>query len=51
MTAACFSIGKTPDQVAQIIIDDVGEAAKSGVVIVLVGLSGTGKGTTVSSES
>ena len=55
-------LGKTPEQVAQLILDDLGEAAaaprntnegvdtndRTGSVIVLVGLSGTGKGTTVS---
>ena len=32
---------------AQLIISDIGEAAKTGCVIVMCGLSGTGKGTTV----
>lgn len=40
-------IGKTPDMVTQAIIDNVGEAASTGAVVVLCGLSGTGKGTTV----
>ena len=40
-------LGKTPEEVAQVIIDDVGDAKSSGSVVVLVGLSGTGKGTTV----
>lgn len=40
-------MGKTPDEVAQVIIEDVGDASKTGAVVVLVGLSGTGKGTTV----
>jgi len=40
-------LGKSPDQVANEIIDSVGEAANTGAVIVLCGLSGTGKGTTV----
>jgi len=40
-------LGKTPDMVTQIIIDNVGEAANTGAVVVLCGLSGTGKGTTV----
>jgi cytidylate kinase len=40
-------LGKTPDQVASLIISDLGEAAKTGCVIVMCGLSGTGKGTTV----
>jgi len=40
-------IGKTPDMVTQAIIDNVGEAATTGAVVVLCGLSGTGKGTTV----
>ena len=41
-------MGRTPDEIAQFIVDDVGEAVRTGSVIVLVGLSGTGKGTTVS---
>jgi cytidylate kinase len=41
-------LGKTPEEVAEIILSDVGEAASTGSVIVLCGLSGTGKGTTVS---
>jgi cytidylate kinase len=42
-------LGKTPDQVAQSILNSCGEAdLEHGTVIVLVGLSGTGKGTTVS---
>jgi hypothetical protein len=43
-------LGKTPDQVADQILADVkegAEASSAGSVIVLVGLSGTGKGTTV----
>lgn len=40
-------LGKTPDEVANAITADVGDAAESGCVIVLCGLSGTGKGTTV----
>jgi energy-coupling factor transporter ATP-binding protein EcfA2 len=46
-------VGKTPEQVARIIVHDVEQAKQSGTVeseggvIVLVGLSGTGKGTTV----
>jgi cytidylate kinase len=45
-------LGKTPDQVADQILADVKAGAKAssssaGSVIVLVGLSGTGKGTTV----
>lgn len=40
-------LGKTPEQVAQTIVDSVGSAAETGCVIVLCGLSGTGKGTTV----
>lgn len=39
-------LGKTPSEVAQIIIDDVAENSSSGAVIVMCGLSGTGKGTT-----
>jgi cytidylate kinase len=42
-------LGKTPDEVAQSILQSCGEAdLEHGTVIVLVGLSGTGKGTTVS---
>lgn len=44
-------LGKTPDQVADTIIDSVkknSDSADTGSVIVIVGLSGTGKGTTVS---
>lgn len=43
-------LGKTPDQVAQTVLDHVDkkQASSSGYVIVLVGLSGTGKGTTTS---
>jgi len=40
-------IGKSPQDVCDIIIKDMGAAAKEGGVIVLCGLSGTGKGTTV----
>lgn len=40
-------LGRTPTQVAQRIISDISDAAKTGCVIVLCGLSGTGKGTTV----
>lgn len=40
-------LGKTPEEVAQVIINDVQEASTRGSVIVLCGLSGTGKGTTV----
>lgn len=40
-------LGKTPAEVANTIIEDVGDAASSGSVIVMCGLSGTGKGTTV----
>ncbi|CAM9200374.1 unnamed protein product [Ectocarpus fasciculatus] len=39
-------LGKKPADVAQVIVDDVGENSNSGAVIVLCGLSGTGKGTT-----
>lgn len=39
-------LGKTPPEVAQVIVDDVAESATTGAVIVLCGLSGTGKGTT-----
>mmetsp|Transcript_5553 Transcript_5553/g.6401 ORF Transcript_5553/g.6401 Transcript_5553/m.6401 type:complete len:332 (+) Transcript_5553:153-1148(+) len=44
-------LGKTPDEIADEIISDVGEAVNTGAVIVLVGLSGTGKGTTVTKLS
>jgi cytidylate kinase len=40
-------LGKSPDDVAQLIIKDMGDAASNGGVVVLCGLSGTGKGTTV----
>ena len=40
-------MGKTPQDVCDIILADVGTAAQEGCVIVLCGLSGTGKGTTV----
>ena len=41
-------LGKTPDEVAQSILSSCGENdLEHGTVIVLVGLSGTGKGTTV----
>lgn len=46
-----FSLGRSPQDIAKEIVEDVGDAAKSGCVIVLVGLSGTGKGTTVSTLS
>eukprot|EP01062_Namystynia_karyoxenos_P032479 TRINITY_DN23971_c0_g1_i1.p1 TRINITY_DN23971_c0_g1~~TRINITY_DN23971_c0_g1_i1.p1 ORF type:complete len:384 (+),score=137.45 TRINITY_DN23971_c0_g1_i1:82-1152(+) len=38
--------GKTPDQVADIILGDVRGAGGKGSVVVLQGMSGTGKGTT-----
>ena len=41
-------LGKTADVVADEIISGCGVAAQTGCVIVLCGLSGTGKGTTVS---
>jgi len=41
-------LGKTPDQVADIILKHVEDSKSGSSVIVLVGLSGTGKGTTVS---
>jgi cytidylate kinase len=42
-------LGKSPDQVASAILESCGESdLHHGTVIVLVGLSGTGKGTTVS---
>ena len=40
-------LGKSADQVAASIIKSLGDAPKSGCVLVLQGLSGTGKGTTV----
>ena len=40
-------LGKTPDAVCDIILDHMGSAATTGGVVVLCGLSGTGKGTTV----
>jgi len=39
--------GKTPDQVCNVILKDLGSTASRGSVVVLCGLSGTGKGTTV----
>ena len=39
-------LGKSADQVAASIIKSLGDAPKSGCVLVLQGLSGTGKGTT-----
>jgi cytidylate kinase len=39
-------LGKTPQQVVDVILEDVGEAANTGSLIVMCGLSGTGKGTT-----
>lgn len=44
-------LGKSPEQVTDSIITDLGEEVNKGCVIVLVGLSGTGKGTTVSKLS
>jgi cytidylate kinase len=40
-------LGKTPEDVCGVISSAVGEAAGSGCIVVLCGLSGTGKGTTV----
>lgn len=42
-------LGKTPDEVAETILHQVqsSQSSSSGLIIVLVGLSGTGKGTTV----
>jgi len=40
-------LGKSAEDVAGEIIQKLGEKAQSGCVVVLVGLSGTGKGTTV----
>jgi len=39
-------LGKTPQEVVDIILRDVGDDANTGSLIVLCGLSGTGKGTT-----
>mmetsp|Transcript_9513 Transcript_9513/g.10030 ORF Transcript_9513/g.10030 Transcript_9513/m.10030 type:complete len:338 (-) Transcript_9513:7-1020(-) len=39
-------LGKTPQDVVDVILNHVGENAQSGALIVLCGLSGTGKGTT-----
>ena len=41
-------LGKTPDDVCDAILKHMGDAASKGGVLVLCGLSGTGKGTTVS---
>jgi cytidylate kinase len=40
-------IGKSPNDVCDIILNDMGDAVVNGGVVVLCGLSGTGKGTTV----
>ena len=40
-------IGKSPNDVCDIILNDLGDAVTNGGVVVLCGLSGTGKGTTV----
>lgn len=40
-------MGKSSEDVCNVIVNHVGDAANSGCVIVLCGLSGTGKGTTV----
>lgn len=40
-------MGKSADAVGAIIVQQLGDAPKSGCVLVLQGLSGTGKGTTV----
>ena len=40
-------LGKTPDDVCDAILKHMGDAANKGGVVVLCGLSGTGKGTTV----
>lgn len=39
-------LGKSPQDVVDIILNDVGAGSDEGAVIVLCGLSGTGKGTT-----
>jgi hypothetical protein len=41
-------LGKSPEEVSQIILSDVGSGKDNGALIVLCGLSGTGKGTTAS---
>eukprot|EP00501_MAST-03F_sp_TOSAG23-6_P000637 GSMAST32.ASY1.ANO1.661.1 assembled CDS len=40
-------LGRTPENVCSIITKHAGEALRTGAVVVLCGLSGTGKGTTV----
>ena len=40
-------LGKTPDDVCNVIVGHMGDAVNTGGVVVLCGLSGTGKGTTV----
>ena len=45
-TSVCVS-GKTADAVADEIITALGDAGSTGCVLILTGLSGTGKGTTV----
>jgi hypothetical protein len=40
-------LGKSVDEVCDIILDQLGDAPESGCIFVLSGLSGTGKGTTV----
>jgi len=40
--------GKSADEVAEEIIKDLGPAKDKGCIVILVGLSGTGKGTTIS---
>jgi guanylate kinase len=40
-------IGKSPDDICKLIMNDMGSAVDNGGVVVLCGLSGTGKGTTV----
>ena len=48
----CIDVkGKAPADVAAEIVSSVGDAVKTGCVIVLCGLSGTGKGTTVKTLS
>ena len=46
-TTKIVVIGKTADQVADEIVKKLGKAPSQGCVVVLQGLSGTGKGTTV----
>ena len=42
-------LGKSVDEVCKVITTALGDAPSSGCILVLQGLSGTGKGTTVAS--